>query len=54
MKPIYVVLFLLFGILFFALGCMADSIIIEGFGACLLFVGVVPVLGKIWPEPEHN
>lgn len=50
MKTIWVILSLLFGILFFALGCLVDAVAVEAFGAAFIFVGLIGLFGKIWPE----
>ncbi|MBQ2172330.1 MAG: hypothetical protein II454_03950 [Bacteroidales bacterium] len=50
MKAIWIFLSLLFGLLFFGLGCMIDAVAVEGFGAVVLFPGLIGLLGKIWPE----
>lgn len=43
---------LLFGILFFALGCLSAADMIQYFGAALVFAGLIGLLEKIWPEGE--
>ena len=50
MKTKWIILSLVFGLLFFGLGCMADSIAVEGIGAIALFPGLIGLLEKIWPE----
>ena len=37
MKTKWIILSLVFGLLFFGLGCMADSVAIEGIGAVAFF-----------------
>ena len=46
------VLLLVLGLLFFGLGCLADSVAVEGVGAIALFPGIIGLLEKIWPEEE--
>ena len=50
MKPIWILLSLVFGILFFFLGCMVDSSMVQGFGAVVLLPGLIGLLEKLWPE----
>ena len=40
---------LLFGILFFALGCYVDAVTVEAFGAAFIFAGLIGLFEKIWP-----
>ena len=48
----WMVLLLVLGLLFFGLGCLADSVAVEGVGAIALFPGIIGLLEKIWPEEE--
>ena len=50
MKTKWIILLLVFGLLFFGLGCMADSVAVEGIGAVAFFPGLIGLLEKIWPE----
>ncbi len=50
MKTKWIILSLVFGLLFFGLGCMGDSVAIEGFGAVAFFPELIGLLEKIWPE----
>ena len=50
MKAIWILLSLVFGVLFFFLGCAMDSTMIEGFGAIVLVPGLIGLLEKLWPE----
>ena len=50
MKTKWIILSLVFGLLFFGLGCMGDSVAVEGIGAVALFPGLIGLLEKIWPE----
>ena len=50
MKTIWILLSLVFGVLFFFLGCAMDSTMIEGFGAIVLVPGLIGLLEKLWPE----
>ena len=52
MKTKWIILLLVFGLLFFGLGCKANSVAIEGFGAIVLFPGLIGLFEKIWPEGE--
>ena len=50
MKTKWIILSLVFGLLFFGLGCMADSVAVEGIGAVAFFPGLIGLLEKIWSE----
>ena len=50
MKAIWIVLSLVFGLLFFALGCMKGADTIQYFGVVVLLPGLIGLLEKIWPE----
>lgn len=50
MKTKWIILLLVFGLLFFGLGCMVDSVAVEGIGAIVFFPGLIGLLEKIWPE----
>ena len=50
MKPIWMLLSLVFGVLFFFLGSAMDSTMIEGFGAIVLVPGLIGLMEKLWPE----
>ena len=50
MKIKWGILLLVSGLLFFGLGCMADSVAVEGIGAVAFFPGLVGLLERIWPE----
>ena len=52
MKTKWIILSLVLGLLFFALGCMADSVAVEGIGAIGFFPGLIGLLEKVWPEGE--
>ena len=52
MKPIWILLTLVFGVLFFFLGCVVDVLVIEVFGAIVLVPGLIGLLEKLWPEEE--
>ena len=43
---------LVIGLLFYGLGCLVDSVAVEGFGAIVFFPGLIGLLEKIWPEEE--
>lgn len=45
-------LLLVLGLLFFGLGCLADSVAVEGYGAVALFPGLTGAMEKVWPEGE--
>ena len=47
MKIKWGILLLVLGLLFFGLGCMADSVAIEGIGAIALFPGLTGVMEMI-------
>ena len=51
MKTKWMVLLLVLGLLFFGLGCLADSVAVEGIGAVAFFPGLTgqPFLG---PSPK--
>lgn len=50
MKTKWVILLLVLGLLFFGLGCLADSVAVEGIGAVALFPGLTGVMERIWKE----
>lgn len=50
MKAIWILLSLLFGALFFFVGCAVDVLVIEFFGAIVLLLGLIGLLEKLWPE----
>ncbi len=50
MKAVWMPLSLVFGVLFFFLGCAMDSTMIEGFGAIVLVSGLIGLLERLWPE----
>lgn len=52
MKTKWMLLLLVCGLLFFALGCMVDSVPVEGIGAVAFFPGLTGLLEKVWPEGE--
>lgn len=52
MKTKWMVLLLVLGLLFFGLGCLMDSVAVEGIGAVAFFPGLVGLLVRIWPEGE--
>ena len=52
MKTKWIILLLVFGLLFFGLGCLADSVAVEGIGAVALFPGLAGGMERIWKEGE--
>ena len=52
MKTKWIILLLVLGLLFFGLGCMADSVAFEGIGAVAFFPGLTGAMERIWPEGE--
>ena len=52
MKKFWWILSLLLGIMFFALGCLGASDMIQYFGAAFIFAGLIGLFEKIWPEEE--
>ena len=52
MKTKWVILLLVLGLLFFGLGCMADSVAVEGIGAVAFFQGLTGARERIWKEGE--
>lgn len=50
MKTRWIILLLVLGLLFFGLGCMGDSVAVEGIGAVAFFPRLIGLLEKIWPE----
>ena len=50
MKARWIILLLVLGLLFFGLGCMVDSVAVEGIGAVAFFPGLTGVMEKIWVE----
>jgi len=49
-KTIWIVLALVFGALFFWLGCLVGADPVQYFGAACLFVGLIGLFEKFWPE----
>lgn len=47
MKTKWIILLLVLGLLFFGLGCMADSVAVEGIGAGLPFPGLTGAMERI-------
>lgn len=52
MKTIWMILSLVFGLLFFALGCSMASDAIEYFGVLVMIPGLIGLCDAIWPEKE--
>ena len=52
MKAIWILLSLVFGVLFFFIGCLVDALVIELFGAIVLVPGLIGLLERLWPEEE--
>lgn len=52
MKWKWIILSLVMGLLFFALGCAAGVDMIQYFGTIVLIPGLLGLLYKIWPEGE--
>ena len=52
MKIKWGILLLVSGLLFFGLGCLADSVAVEGIGAVALFPGLTGVMERVWKEGE--
>ncbi len=52
MKTKWIILLLVLGVLFFGLGCLADSVAVEGIGAVALFPGLTGVMERVWKEGE--
>ncbi len=52
MKTKWIILSLVFGLLFFGLGCKADSVAVEGIGAVAFFPGLTGAMERIWKEGE--
>ena len=50
MKTIWIVLALAFGLLLFWLGCLKGADPVQYFGAACLFVGLIGLFEKFWPE----
>ena len=50
MKTVWIILSLVFGLLFFALGCSSGADIIQYFGAIVLIPGLFGFVDKLWPE----
>ena len=45
---------LVFGLLFFALGCMVNADMIQYFGAVVLIPGLIGLCDAIWPEKAEE
>lgn len=52
MKWKWIILSLVMGLLFFALGCAAGADMIQYLGTIILIPGLLGLLYKIWPEGE--
>lgn len=52
MKTKWIILSLVLGLLFFGLGCLADSVAVEGIGAVTFFPGLTGAMERIWKEEE--
>lgn len=52
MKWKWIILSMLMGVLFFALGCSAHVDMLQYLGAIILIPGLFGLLYKIWPERE--
>ena len=52
MKAIWMILSLVFGLLFFALGCAVAIDAIEYFGVLVMIPGLIGLCDAIWPEKE--
>ena len=50
MKTSWIILSLVFGLLFFVLGCVAHADLFQYFGAIVLTPGLIGFLEKFWPE----
>ncbi len=54
MKTKWMILSLLAGILFFAWGCYSGADPVQYFGAIFLFIGLIGLCEKIWPEKDEE
>lgn len=53
MKAIWMILSLVFGLLFFWIGCAIPKVeVIEYLGAIVLFPGLIGLCDALWPEKE--
>ena len=52
MKAIWIILSLVFGLLFFALGCSLRADIVEYFGVLVMIPGLIGLCDALWPEKE--
>ena len=52
MKAIWIILSLVFGLLFFALGCSLRADVVEYFGVIVLIPGLIGLCDALWPEEE--
>lgn len=50
MKTKWIIELLVLGLLFFGLGCKADSVAVEGIGAVAFFPELTGVMERVWPE----
>ena len=53
MKAIWMILSLVFGLLFFALGCSVDIDAIQYVGVLVMIPGLIGLCDAIWPEKEE-
>ena len=52
MKTIWMILSLVFGLLFFAVGCALHVDVVEYFGVIVLIPGLIGLCDALWPEKE--
>lgn len=52
MKAIWMILSLVFGLLFFALGCSLRADIVQYFGVLVMIPGLIGLCDALWPEKE--
>ena len=52
MKAIWMILSLVFGLLFFALGCSMGADIVQYFGVLVMIPGLIGFCDALWPEKE--
>ena len=54
MKAIWMILSLVFGLLFFALGCSLRADTIQYFGVLVMIPGLIGLCDAIWPEKAEE
>lgn len=54
MKTVWMILSLVLGLLFFALGCVVGADMIQYFGAIVLIPGLIGLCDTLWPDKAEE